>query len=88
MASQTQKLSPSQTARRDFGLVALAFVLWWFIFTNLQIVVDFVTYRILGLDAADHLGTLYCDGADLEHVSLAITSMRRCWLPSTRFFRS
>ena len=57
MASQTQKLSPEPTTRRDFGLVALVLVLWWIVFSNLQAAVDFVTYRLLGLNADDHFGS-------------------------------
>ncbi len=57
MASQTQELSPEQTTRRDFGLVVLFLILWWIVFSNLQAVVDFVTYRLLGLNAEQHLGS-------------------------------
>lgn len=57
MASQTQNLNPEQTPLRDFGLVVLALVLWWIVFSNLQIAADFVTYRLLGLNADDHLGS-------------------------------
>lgn len=76
MASQTQKRSPSQIARRDFGLVALAFVLWSLLFSNLQTLVDFVTYRLLGLNAVDHFGSalnffLY----DVPKILLLLSSM-------------
>lgn len=57
MASQTQQLNPEQNARRDFGLVALVFVLWWIVFNNLQAAADFVTYQLLGLNANDHFGS-------------------------------
>ena len=57
MASQTRRLSLEPNTRRDFGLVALILILWWVVFSNLQTVVDFVTYRLLGLDAQDHFGS-------------------------------
>ncbi len=57
MTAQTQKLTSEQFTRRDFGLVATVSVLWWIMFSNLQAVVDFVTYRLLGLTAEDHFGS-------------------------------
>lgn len=56
MASHAQKLTPVQTTRRDFGLFALFALLWWIAFSNLQPAVDFVTYHLLRLSAADHFG--------------------------------
>ncbi len=57
MAAQTQNLSPEPSARRDFGIVAVVLILWWIVFSNLPAVVDFVTYRLLGLSAEDHFGS-------------------------------
>ena len=62
MATQMQNLSPEQpsvasTTRRDFGIVALVLILWWIAYSNLQAVVDFVTYTLLGLSAEDHFGS-------------------------------
>jgi len=57
MASQTHKLSPELTLRRDFALVAFVLILWWIVFSNLQAAVDFVTYRLLGLSAEEHFGS-------------------------------
>jgi uncharacterized membrane protein YraQ (UPF0718 family) len=38
-------------------LVALAVIAWWVVFSNLQIVADFVTDQLLGLNAESHLGS-------------------------------
>jgi hypothetical protein len=57
MASHTQEFRPEHTTRRDFGLVALAAVLWLIVFTQLQTLADFLTYNLLGLSADSHLGS-------------------------------
>lgn len=57
MASRFQSLSPQQITRRDFGLFAGAVILWWIVFSSLQAVADFVTYRLLGLNADSGIGS-------------------------------
>ncbi|MCI0711754.1 MAG: permease, partial [Chloroflexi bacterium] len=43
--------------RRYFGLAAIAAVLWMVAYQNLRPFADFVTYNLLGLNKASHLGT-------------------------------
>jgi uncharacterized membrane protein YraQ (UPF0718 family) len=57
MSSQTQKLEQAPTGKGDFPLVVAAALVWWVVFSNLQAVADFVTYRLLGLTPESHLGS-------------------------------
>ncbi|MFN8448948.1 MAG: permease [Anaerolineae bacterium] len=57
MASHIRNMRREATTRRDFGLIGLAAILWWVVFTNLQAFADFVTYTLLGLSADSHLGS-------------------------------
>jgi uncharacterized protein len=56
MASHTRKSLTATPDQRDFLLVALAAVVWWVIFNNLQKVADFITYSLLGLSPETHIG--------------------------------
>jgi hypothetical protein len=57
MASRIDPLHPRQTDWRDFALAAGAALIWWVLFNNLQAVADLITYRLLALDPASHLGS-------------------------------
>lgn len=57
MTSHTRKWITIPTDQRDFLLIALAGLVWWGIFSNLQTAADFITYRLLGLSAESHLGS-------------------------------
>ena len=43
--------------RRSFALLAIAAILWWVIFNQLQALADLLTYDLIGLDADSHLGS-------------------------------
>jgi uncharacterized membrane protein YraQ (UPF0718 family) len=57
MASQTHLQPTVPGTRRDFVWVALAAVVWWIAFNSLQTVADFITYRLLGLEPSNPLGS-------------------------------
>jgi hypothetical protein len=57
MATHTHSLLPAtKLDRRDFTMFGTALVVWWIIFDNLQSVADFITYRLLSLNAESHVG--------------------------------
>jgi len=57
MASRINPLRQHQSHQRDFVLFGLGVLVWWIVFNNLQLVADFVTYRLLALDPESHLGS-------------------------------
>jgi uncharacterized membrane protein YraQ (UPF0718 family) len=57
MATRTHSLLPAtKLDRRDFTMLGTALIVWWIIFNRLQSVADFITYRLLSLNAESHVG--------------------------------
>jgi uncharacterized membrane protein YraQ (UPF0718 family) len=57
MATRTHSLLPAtKLDRRDFTMLGTALIVWWIIFNRLQSIADFITYRLLSLNAESHVG--------------------------------
>ena len=56
MASNSRRFPDIGTDRRAFLIVGLLAVVWLILYSNLQPIADWLTYRLLGLSEESHLG--------------------------------